>query len=254
MRPIDSEPLYRDGRHYDRQNVGIVEDIPFYLRQVARYGQPVLELACGTGRITIPIAEAGYQVTGLDVSPNMLSAARAKAAARGLPIEWVRADCRSFHLGRRFAFIFFPFNSIAHLHDLDGLEACFECVREHMTSEGRFVVDIFNPKIDYLIRDPAARRAVADYEDPDGHGMVTLTECNVYDRASQVNHIKWYYSIGSQQDAYVHDLNMRIFFPQELDALLHYNGFAIEAKYGEYDETPFASASSKQLVVCCQRP
>jgi SAM-dependent methyltransferase len=253
MRPIDCEPLYRDGRHYDLENSPFVEDIPFYLRHIRRYGDPVLELACGTGRITIPIAEAGYRVTGLDISTGMLSVARAKAAAKGLAIEWVQADCRTFDLGRTYAFVFFPFNSIAHLHDLESLEACFHRVREHLTSQGRFVIDIFNPKFDYFTRDPAERRTVAEYEDPDGLGTVTITEDNLYDRASQINHIKWYFSVGDRQDVEVQELNMRILFPQELDALLHYNGFTVEAKYGEYDDTPFSSASSKQLVVCRKR-
>jgi SAM-dependent methyltransferase len=253
MKPIDCEPLYRDGRHFDLENRSFVEDIPFYLRQVRRYGQPVLELACGTGRITIPVAEAGYQVTGLDISPGMLSVARAKAAAKNLQVEWVEADCRAFDLGRRYAYILFPFNSIAHLHDLESLEACFERVREHLASEGRFAIDMFNPKFEYLTRDPTARRPVAEYDDPDGRGTVTITEDNVYDRASQVNHVKWYYSIGSRHDASVDELNMRIFYPQELDALLRYNGFTIESKYGDYDETPFVSESPKQLVVCRRR-
>jgi len=253
MKPIDCEPLYRDGRHFDLENRSFVEDIPFYLRQIRRYGQPVLELACGTGRITVPIAEAGYQVTGLDISPGMLSFARAKAAARGLEVEWVQADCRTFDLGQRYAYILLPFNSLAHLHDPDSLEACFERARVHLTSEGRFAIDIFNPRLDYLTRDPTARYPVVEYDDPDGLGTVTITEDNVYDRASQVNRIRWYYSIGSRQDAFVHELNMRVFYPQELDALLRYNGFTIEAKYGEYDETPFVSASPKQLVVCRKR-
>ena len=249
MKPSDCEPLYRDGRHYDRLNAEFVEDIPFYLSLVQRYGQPVLELACGTGRITIPIAEAGYQVTGLDLSTGMLSFAREKAAAKSVQVEWIQADCREFDLDRQFAFVFFPFNSIAHLHDLLSLEACFAKVREHLMPEGRFVIDMFNPKIEYLIRDPSTRRPVQEYDDPDGNGTVVLTENNVYDRASQLNHIKWYFSIGGR-DVAVEELNMRIFYPQELDALLKYNGLPVEAKYGEYDGSPFGSHSAKQLVVC----
>ena len=88
-----------------------------------------------------------------------------------------------------------------------------------------------------------------EYEDPDGNGTVVLTENNVYDRASQLNHIKWYFSIGGR-DVAVEELNMRVFYPQELDALLKYNGLPVEAKYGDYDESPFGSDSAKQSVVC----
>ena len=251
MKPSDCEMLYRDGRHYDLENAWFVEDIPFFLSMVQRYGQPVLELACGTGRITLPIAEAGYRVTGLDLSAGMLATARAKAAGRGLDVEWVQADCRTFDLGRQFALVLFPFNSIAHLHDLESIEACFARVRAHLAPHGRFVIDMFNPKLEYLIRQPgAARRPVAEYDDPDGGGPVIITEDTVYDRANQVNYIKWYFSIGGQEEVMVQDLNMRMFFPQELDALLKYNGLPVDAKYGDYDGSPFRSDSPKQLVVC----
>jgi SAM-dependent methyltransferase len=253
MKPIDCAELYRDGRHYDAQNKGFVEDIPFYLRQIAGVGDPVLELACGTGRITIPIAEKGFRVTGLDISEAMLSRAKSKATAKGVQVDWVRADCRSYQLHKHFAFVFFPFNSITHVHDLESFEACFTCVREHLADSGRFVIDVFNPRLDILNRNPAGRYPVAQYPDPDGRGTVVITENNIYDTASQINRILWHYNIGEGLEEFVVENNMRILYPQELDALLLYNGFTIEAKYGNYDETPFDSTSPKQLVVCRKR-
>jgi len=109
---------------------------------------------------------------------------------------------------------------------------------------------MFNPRLDILMRDPTRRYPVAEYPDPDGRGTVTITENNVYDRASQINRIKCYYDVSDGKEAFVVENNMRIFFPQELDALLSYNGFTVDAKFGDYDETPFESSSPKQLVVC----
>jgi SAM-dependent methyltransferase len=250
MHPIDCEKLYSDGRHYDAQNSAFVEDIPFYLRQARKYGNPVLELACGTGRITIPLAEQGIQITGLDISSPMLSLAKQKALQKEVNIEWVQADCRNFKLNKKFNLIFFPFNSIAHLQDLESLEACFSCVKKHLTRKGRFIIDIFNPRLDILLRDPTKRYPVNEYPDPEGQGTVVITENNIYDAASQINKIKWYYHIDPGKEEYVAELNMRIFFPQELEALLCYHGFEIEEKFGNFDETPFESKSPKQLVVC----
>jgi len=248
MRPLDCADLYSDGRHYDLQTKGFVEDIPFYLRQVQKYGQPVLELACGTGRITIPLAQKGIQITGLDVSESMLAQARRKASQKNVAVTWIRADCRDFQQNQKFRLIFIPANSITHLHDLESLETFFSCVRIHLADKGRFVIDVFNPRLDILMRDPTKRYPVAEYSDPDDQGMVTVTESNAYDAAQQINRIKWYYKTGEEER--VVENNMRVFFPQELDGLLQYYGFVIEAKYGNYDETPFESGSPKQLVVC----
>ena len=253
MRPLDCADLYSDGRHYDLQNKGFDEDVPFYLRQIQKYGQPDLEVACGTGRITIPLAEKGIHITGLDASEAMLAQARQKASQRNVTIPWIRADCRVFQLNQKFHLIFIPFNSITHLHDLESLEAFFSCVRAHLTNRGKFIIDVFNPRLDILLRDPERRYPVAEYADPGGRGRVIVTENNVYDTASQINRIKWYYKIEGEEKERVIENNMRILFPQELDELLHYNGFSIEAKFSNYDQSPFLPASPKQLIVCSSK-
>ena len=94
MDPIDCFDLYKDGIHYDLQNKDVVK-VSFYLRQITKYGEPVLELACRTGRITIPLASKGIKITGLDISEPMLEQARKKDRGK---VEWIRTDCRNFHL------------------------------------------------------------------------------------------------------------------------------------------------------------
>jgi SAM-dependent methyltransferase len=220
------------------------------LGQAEKIGGPILELACGTGRITIELAAAGYDVTGLDIMPPMLSLAQKKAKDRNVKIEWIHADCRNFKLAQKFKLIIFPFNSIAHLHELKDIETCFSCVKNHLTDDGRFIIDFFNPSLKILLRDSSKRYPVVEYPDPDGKGMVVITENNVYDAASQINRIKWYFKIGDRPDEMIQQLNMRIFYPRELDTLLHYSGFTIENKYGDYDLSPFESTSPKQLIVC----
>jgi len=250
LTPPDCSDLYWDGRHYDLQTRTFVEDIPFYERQIGRFGQPVLELACGTGRITISLAERGIEITGLDVSESMLSRARLKAKARAARVDWILADCRQFLLNRTFRLIFIPINSITHLHRREDLDLLLARVREHLHEEGRFIIDVFNPSLDILRRDPERRFPVDEYEDPDGRGPVIITESNVYDAATQMNHITWHYCIGEEEDARVVENNMRILYPQELDELLHYNGFTVETKYGDYDQRIFQAESPKQLTVC----
>ncbi len=249
LKPSDSFDIYSEGLMYDSESGGITEDLPFYLRQAKAHGGPILELACGTGRVSIPLAQAGFEVVGLDISAPMLDQARLKAKTAKVQIEWVEADCRQFALGRKFPLILFPFNAIAHIHDRESHEALFDRVREHLTPEGRFVFSWFNPNPDFLYRDPDKRYPNMEFDDPHGRGKVVITESNVYDSATQINHIVWYYKIGDAEE-YARELNMRMLFPQELDALLHHNGFELEAKYGDFDESPFESSSRQQVCIC----
>lgn len=246
-------PYLYDGKRYDAHYGGFTDDVPFYLSKIKKYGEPVLELACGTGRITIPIAEKGIEITGLDISDSMLAQARKNSNEKGADVEWVKADCRDFKLEKRFNLIFFPINSICHLLDIESIESCFRCVSRHLKSSGRFVISVFNPRLDILIRDPSKRYPVAKYPDPDGKGTVVITENNVYDKAAQINRIKWYFKIGKRKREIVENLDLRIFYPQELDALLKYNGFRIESKFGDYKGKPFTSKSPMQVIISSKR-
>src|SRR4051812_27986040 len=97
--------LYDDARHYEALFPG-PNDLPFYRRQVAAYGGPVLELACGTGRLTIPLALDGADITGIDRSRSMLEAARSRAARHQVEVSFQEGDMRDYALGRKFKFIF----------------------------------------------------------------------------------------------------------------------------------------------------
>ncbi len=132
---------------------------------------------------------------------------------------------------------------------MESLKALFSCVKEHLTEDGRFIVDHFNPRLDFLTRDPNKRYPVTEYPDPNGKGTVVITETCEYDNANQINRVKWCYKTGDAEDV-VRELNIRVFFPQEFDALIKYNGFKIDAKYGDYDGSLFSSSSPKQLAVC----
>ncbi len=240
--------LYNDGRHYDLLMPG-PNDLPFYRGQVNKYGEPVLELACGTGRLMVPLRVAGADIVGLDCSSAMLNVARGKAARSGVTIELLEGDVRDFSLDRTYRLIYIADNSLSHLLQREDIETCFRCVRRHLAPEGRFIVDIFTPSAHILARDPSQRFPVGEYGDPDDGRRIVVTETTKYDPATQVNHITWYYQKDGGESWDV-PLKLRMFYPQEIDALLGYCGFTIERKYGDFDERPFGAESAKQLIVC----
>ena len=227
-------------------------EVEFYTRQATECGPRVLELACGTGRVTLPLAERGLQMTGLDISEEMLTRARVKSVAAGVNIRWVQGDMRAFALGAEFDLIFIPINSLCHLLTRADAEACLRCVRQHLAPRGRFVIDVFNPDLKILARHPQHWYPVNTYPLPNG-GHMHLSEQTQYDRATQINHIVWRFEFS---DAPTQDraLAMRQYFPQELDMLLAYNGLAVLAKYGKYGEKAFHAESNQQLVVAGHAP
>ncbi|MBT9145198.1 MAG: dTDP-3-amino-3,4,6-trideoxy-alpha-D-glucopyranose [candidate division WS2 bacterium] len=195
MKPPDIEHLYFDGRHYDQRCQGLTQDIPFWVSRARKYGDPVLELACGTGRVAIPLAKEWFLITGIDISEPMLAEARRKSSREGTVVEWIKTDIRDFELGKKFPLVIFPANTICHLLDLEDLEACLSCVKRHLTPSGRFVIEVFSPRLDILLRNPKERYSHSEYLNPDGKGTVIVTKSNAYDTASQINRIKLFYKL-----------------------------------------------------------
>ena len=253
MKESEEPWLYSDGRHYDLMldvRGQTDRDVEFYLQQVRNYPGPVLELACGTGRIAIQLAQE-VSITGLDLSEAMLDSARLKAKDKELDIEFIQGDMTNFELNRKFNLILMTGIAFAHLETREMLEGCLSCVRHHLTDDGRFIFDTHNPSLAILTRDPSKQFPHAEYPDPDGNGTVTITESNKYDSATQINRLQLYFKLGEREET--HHVNMRMLFPQELDALLHYNGFEVETKYGDYTGQLFNSDSNVQIVVCRPR-
>jgi SAM-dependent methyltransferase len=245
--------IYRDGRHYDQLFAGANEDLAFWISQAKKYGEPVLELACGTGRVTIALAKEGFSTTGIDNSEAMLKEARRKSVEQGVAVAWVEADMRDFDLGKTFSLIILPANALCHLLTLDDFEACLASVKRHLTREGKFIVDVFVPKMELLVDKPGERFPFSEYDAPDGQGRIVVTESYSYEPDTQIKRIKTFHSFPGQEEEIEGELNMRMYFPQELDALLKYNGFVIEDKFGNYEQADFTAESGKQLIVCSAR-
>ncbi|MFX1389809.1 MAG: class I SAM-dependent methyltransferase [Promethearchaeota archaeon] len=241
---------YLDGRHYDKkmETRNRQEDVPFYLQKAIEYGEPILELACGTGRVTLPIAKEGLSITGLDLLQSMLKEAKRKSKELGLEIEWIEADMTDLDLKKKFNLILMPGCAFNWFLELDWVEKCLSRIKKHLNPKAAFIFDAFNPNLNILTRDPSTTYINAKYEDPDGKGLVIVNESNKYDKATQINEIQLSYSIADK--IIENKLKLRIFFPQELDAILKYNGFKISNKYGDFDQTPFNSDSRRQIFIC----
>jgi SAM-dependent methyltransferase len=234
-------------------------DVEWYVRRAQESGGPVLELGAGTGRITLPIAEAGVSIHALDSSAPMVEALAAKLAARSEDVRRrvtiVAADMRTFDLPERFALVIAPFRAFAHNLTDDDRLACLRRVRQHLRPGGRFAFNVFHPSLEYMSRHvgPLAGvwRWVNTFPLPDG-GFVVRSEANRYDTVRQIVHSHHRYeefSAGSVLErTSLHRLELAYLYPPDIRRLLTEAGFSSVTIGGGFDGRPF-SQDTDELVV-----
>lgn len=187
------------------------------------------------GRCAVRFRWAGRRLTG----PGLL----------------VQADMRQLPMGGPFSLVLCPFNAFMHLYRLSDIAACLGEIRRVLNPDpaggARFVFDVQNPDLRWLLRDPNKRWARTRFKHPvTGKAMVYSTN-HTYDAKRQIAHVKLYYDCPEDPSASrTVSLAHRQLFPQELRLLLETNGFTIESAFGDFDASPFESSSENQLLVC----
>jgi SAM-dependent methyltransferase len=258
---------FADPHAYDVQDNSDT-GVAFYAALAQETGGPVLEIACGTGRVSIPIAKLGFAVTGLDIVPGMLERARGKSV--GLPTRWVEGDARRFDLGERFRLIFMTGNAFQAMLTRADQEALLEGVRLHLDNEGLFAFETRNPRwADSTGPDPKGLLGATHdgglfafletreeekrrtYTDLNGR-TVRVSMAQAYDHVAQILHWTTFrrWNEGDREHTKTTRIAVRFTFPRELETLLHYNGFTMIRQYGDWNLEPLTAASPSIIVVC----
>ncbi|HEU5198574.1 MAG TPA: class I SAM-dependent methyltransferase [Ktedonobacterales bacterium] len=249
----DSLEEFRDPETYDVEVEDYDKDRPLIEQWARELGGPLLDLACGTGRMALRMAAQGYQVTGVDIVPEMIARARRKAAERALSVEWVVADARAFQLQRQFPFIFMVCNAFQFFLTRADLEGLLARVREHVLPEGCFLFETRNPSPRNLLQ--IAHPEPPTYPLPDG-GQLVAAEEQYYDPMTQIQHytrhLTFLHSNGQRVEKTLYT-DLRYIYPQEMEALLFYNGLRVRACYGDWQQGPLTAASPSMIYVCQRR-
>lgn len=253
-----AQALYRDPQLFDQLYRRRRSDVAFYVRAAQRYGGPVLELGVGTGRVAIALARSGVDLVGIDAMPSMLSEAKARLAkqptAVSARVKLVRGDLRRVRLRRRFPLVIAPFNTFMHLYERDDLERAFATCRAHLAPRGRLVLDVLMPDLRALLQDPERLYTCPSLRHPRDGGVYRMLEASHYDPIAQVRSVTMLLGHADLPERRLAiPLTQRQIFPAELATLLHYNGFAIEQRYGGFDESPLGPRSETQIVVARAR-
>lgn len=241
--------IFNDGSLYDAQYGALTKDLRFYQNLAIVSGGPVLELAVGTGRVAFPILQSGIEVIGLDLSEKMLSRASNTTRNSPTPCRLIRADYRDFSLKTTFPLIFCAFNALLHLYSHEEFLKMLECVRLHLSPNGLFAFDIFQPTLAMLKSQNAVPELRERFFDERSGQVCDLMETYTYDGTTQIKACRWEYRWAD--GSFRHEtIQIRIYFLDELKSLLARAGFRIEHLYGDFDGTPFGPSSSKQILIC----
>ena len=235
---------------YDQVYAYLDHDLAFYVEQAKASGGPVLELGCGTGRVSLAVAAAGLDVTGVDISPRMIEVAQSKAEKAGLTekARFVVGDMTVPEAGGGFALVAFPFRSFQSMLTVEEQRAALENAATYLRPGGTLVLDIFAPDIHRLgnEHDEAVPFHVRDLEQPDG-GIYVVWGQNMWDELEQVNSARLIIEeldpSGLSLRRLYRDFDLRYVYRFEMQHLLELSGFTIEAEYGDFDGGPVTEYS-----------
>jgi len=244
------DDLYADPVLYDAVAPDDAGMAAFYTQGLGP-GQQVLELACGTGRFTLPLAASGASVMAGDLDAGMLDAARRRLADAAQPAEFATLDMRDFDLGRRFERVVIAANSLLHLLETDDLLACLAAVRRHLAPGGELRFDVFVPSAALLAMPPGTRQPVGAGSFSSPLGPLTVTESIRYDPVRQVSTADWFWSLPDHPDFRTSRLVLRQIYPQELPLLLERAGLVLVKRFGGFAGEPFGTGF-RQVCICRQ--
>jgi SAM-dependent methyltransferase len=224
-------------------------DLPFWLSLAEREGGPIVEWGAGTGRLAAPLAGAGLEVAGVELSERMVEKGRKK----GGNVEWVHGDMRSAKLGRRYALAVCAFNSFMCLLSVDEALAFLRNAREHLEPGGLLGIEVSAFSPEELVEGPGGQELRHDFTRELPDGRLDRFSVSRYDAASQLLKMRLFYELygasGESKERRAHDLTIRVTGRGELELMLRLAGFEVEAVYGGFEGEPFAAGSDHLIVL-----
>jgi trans-aconitate methyltransferase len=258
--------IYKHPAEYDLEHLGDEEDVDFYVSLVRTLRpQKILELGCGTGRITMPLAtdaaRSGCDVIGLDSQPEMLESAEQHRAGMSPQIRdrlrFIAGDMRTFVAEPKVDLILIPCSSMSHVLELDDQIAVFKRCYENLNPGGRFVVEVGMPNLAaYSDSFSVPRRTPIEIDldrtdESDGTRLIRRKTTH-YMSDQQHAHIRFLYEKyqhGRAIESYIDDFASHVFFPRELALLFIHARFEIERTLGDYRSRPLAANSPLIIMI-----
>jgi SAM-dependent methyltransferase len=241
-------------RYYDLDYDDFDDDLLLYQGYAQQLGGPILELMCGTGRVALPLAEAGFDVVGVDISGSMLDRARSKLAERRLSgkLELIQADVRRLSLERTFDLAIIAINSFMHLETAEDQLATLQALTRHLNPGGAVIVDLFNPVGEELHAAPGALVLDRSFHMPESGNLVQKFVARRAAMARQTIDVTFCYD-ETDAAGLVRRLSlpftMRWLYRYEGEHLLARAGLQVEGVYGSYDLDDYDDHAERMILI-----
>jgi SAM-dependent methyltransferase len=259
--------LYKHPEEYDREHLGDEEDVGFYLSLSRRLApRKVLEVGCGTGRITLPLAQIGFDLVGLDNQPEMLQ----KAEERRLQapseirqrIQFIEGDMRTWSAGSDFDLILIPASSITHVLGLEDQLAVWKACHDNLRPGGRLLVEVTMPNMASFAdsfsvppRTPV-EIDIDNIDESDGTRLIRrkTTRYVCHEQRAQIRFMYEKYQHGRGVESFIDDFACHVFFPRELCLLFIHTGYEIEETFGDYRGRALGADSRVMIMIGRRSP
>ena len=233
-------------------------DREFYLNLCKEVDGKILELGCGTGRILIPIAEAGKEITGLDLSEHMLSVCQKKLSLLDRDIQekvnLIQGNMTNFSIDDQFNLVTIPFRAFQHLITVDDQLSCFKSIHHHLMANGLLIFDLFQVDLN-IIKNRILNEEIEDfpeYELNDGRRLRRTHRVTAFNTEDQFNDVELIYYLTAKNgitERIIHAFPMRYFFRAEIEHLLDQCGFQIIHIYGDFDKSSLTENSLEMFFI-----
>jgi len=230
-------------RYYDK-NPDFPKDIPFYQSLIPSPRISILELGCGTGRVTLSLVPYCQYIQGVDISPAMISICREKLVKAGIPrtkAEVVEGDITNFDLNKTFDIIIAPFRVLQNLETDQDVDGLFACVRKHLSKKGTCILNVFRPYLEpkEMQKQWATKEEKRSWEVPIESGRLVC-----YDRRARIDRAKLIlypeliyrrYEGEALVEESVLKIIMRCYYPDTYEKLIVDHGYTILNRWGGYE-------------------
>ena len=252
---------------YDSVYSYVTDDIPFYVEEALQAGGPVLELGCGTGRVTIPIADAGVDVVGLDSSPSMLEVAcrKLERSSRGAGnLTLVEADMRALasldtldNKDKEFGLAIIPFRGFLALMNVEDQMQALDGIRHRLVPGGRLIFNVFVPDAHMLVQEGDVPYHLRDVTDKETGRKLVLWQQSTYDHHNQITRVRIIIEeldeSGAVSKRLYKDFQLRYAHRWEIEHLLARCGYEVLDLFGDFDRSPFDESSTEMVWVARPR-